>query len=185
MITSIKETQYNRLPFEYYLKGIPDLTTIFDKLTSHRFEASYMQRVLGKLPHDAHAYHEELFRDFLSYAFNSSIRMDWALGLHFLKWLHRENKVTCVFKEPEEIVARSISRWINATQRDINLNTIIIRDWPLSKNDFWIMGQKSSHPFDLPKISKIKPMSQHLDTNNIVYTLTNQPIGSDLQWIIL
>ena len=103
--------------FDNLFLGIPEPDNHLSRLFAHRFEATFLTRVLGRLDSVDQIRYEPIFREFLKYAKNHNLSMDWKLGLFFLKWAKNCNLINNI-ELHSFIVSRAAYRWINTSYRE-------------------------------------------------------------------
>lgn len=158
--------------------GIPEPGNNLSRLYAHRFEATFLKRVMGALNTSEQSRYESVFRDFLIYAGNKNLTMDWKLGLYFLDWGKKVNFVKNI-KLHSLIASQAAYRWVNTSYRDLDERYIMISDFP--KLPYWILGERSKHPLQPPRLFKVKPIKNFM-LNDINYTIQKNISVSCLNW---
>jgi hypothetical protein len=163
--------------FKKLFLGIAEPGNYLGQLLAHRFEATFLMRVLGTPPSQQFQY-ESLFREFLAYANILKLSMDWKLGLNFLEWSKKLNFVNS-YEMHTLILSRAAYRWINTPYHDRDYKYVIISDYP--DLPFWIIGQRSLHPLNTPKLYKVKP-KEELFLKGTRYALTKVISTNNFCW---
>ncbi|TGW14582.1 hypothetical protein EIL50_04685 [bacterium NHP-B] len=173
----LKSTHEDRL--DSFFRGCPNSTQPLHGLFAHRFEATFLRRIVGPLEEKDLKFHEEIFRLFLCYAAENQLDMGWRLSLHFLKWSFAKKIIKKLSVSPEYIVIRTVYRWINMSHRNFGKRWIILPLWPNSKN-IWIVGQKSTHPHLVPRLFRVQGNES---PSNLTYGLTETFQTQNIRWV--
>jgi hypothetical protein len=143
-----------------------------------------MNRILGAIPVELRNEHEILFRKFLLYAECKKINMDWKLGLHFLSWALENSFMHYIFLTAEEIIIRSVYRWVNINHRDVGYTWVIVPVYPVhSVQNRFIVGKKSQNPTELPQVFRAKSLIEITCKDKLQYSIFNDYPCSKLEWI--